>query len=128
MSSPTSVNTRFLVISDTHNFESEEASGRSPFEQPLPRVDVLLHCGDLTHCGGSSSYRKALKLLGTFDAKLKIIIAGNHDLDLDGGYWTTHLGEGDEEADHEGAEEVMTDPWQRKQVSHIWPKECVRSR
>ena len=71
---------RFLVISDTHNLEFADCD--HDFWQVLPRVDVLLHCGDLTHCGGASSYKKALRMLGQFDAELKIVIAGNHDLDL----------------------------------------------
>lgn len=100
--------TRFLIISDTHNFEFKDNADSSPLALPLPRADVVLHCGDLTHCGGASSYKKALKLLGAFDAELKLVIAGNHDLDLDREYWKCHLEEGDEEEDHCRAVEIMT--------------------
>lgn len=110
MSVSSSVRTRFLIISDTHNFEIERESTAFPLNQRFPHADVLLHCGDLTHCGGASSYKKALKLLGSFDAELKLVIAGNHDLDLDKDYWKTHLEEDDEEEDHSRAVDVMTGP------------------
>lgn len=74
--------TTFLIISDTHNFQFDDAVG--PFRLPLPKVDVVLHCGDLTHCGGAASYKKALQMLSAIDAELELVIAGNHDLDLDG--------------------------------------------
>ena len=95
-------------MSDTHNFQFEDNATISlPFNPPLPKADVVLHCGDLTHCGGSSSYKKALKMLGAFDAELKLVIAGNHDLDLDKRYWHTHLDEDDEPEDFSRAMEVM---------------------
>ena len=97
--------TSFLVMSDTHNFEFGDTSAHS--QLPLPKVDVVLHCGDLTHCGGSSSFKKALKMLGAIDAELKLVMAGNHDLDLDKRYWTRHLDEGDEPEDHDRAVNVM---------------------
>ena len=100
--------TRFLILSDTHNLEPDSTD--SPLDHPLPPIDVLFHCGDLTHCGGFSSYKKALRLLSIIDAELKLVIAGNHDLELDKEYWATHLDadEGDEEADHGRAMEIMT--------------------
>ncbi|KAI4114098.1 MAG: hypothetical protein LQ345_005062 [Seirophora villosa] len=102
-----SVPTRFLIISDTHNFEVDGTGlNHHPLNHIL-RADVVLHCGDLTHCGGASSYRKAVKLLASIDAKLKLVIAGNHDLDLDKEFWDTHLDEGDEAEDHDEAMEVM---------------------
>lgn len=109
MSGSSSVSTRFLIISDTHDFEfGDDASGL--LQLPLPKVDVVLHCGDLTHCGGSSSYKKALRMLGAIDAELKLVIAGNHDLDLDESYRNTHLDEDDEPEDHAHAIEIMTGP------------------
>ena len=39
-------------------------------------------------------YKKALKMLGCIDAELKLVIAGNHDISLDGKYWQTHLYQG----------------------------------
>ncbi len=108
---PSTWPTRFLVISDTHNFEFDYTTANSvPLHLPVPKVDVVLHCGDLTHCGGSSSYKKALKMLGAFDAELKLVIGGNHDLDLDKQYWDTHLDEDDEPEDHSRALAVMRGP------------------
>ena len=108
MSKPATILTKFLVISDTHNFQLEEAPTEvSPLRLPLPRVDVVLHCGDLTHCGGLASYKKALKFLGAFDAELKLFMAGNHDLELDQRYWASHLGEDDEVEDHVKATDIV---------------------
>ncbi|KAL6717302.1 hypothetical protein ACLMJK_005217 [Lecanora helva] len=96
-----SVPTNFLVISDTHNFEFEEKP--SPFGSTLPKVDVLLHCGNLTHNAGSSSYMKALRFLGEFDAELKLFMAGSHDSDLDEEYWKARLADFDTMEDHKRA-------------------------
>ncbi|THX39863.1 Metallo-dependent phosphatase [Aureobasidium pullulans] len=107
--SPTS--TSFLVISDTHGVDIHENTAH-PFQLPLPKVDVLLHCGDLTQVGGHGSFRRALKMLGEVDAELKLVIAGNHDLELDGEYWRTHLDEegGDELEEHDQAVAIMKGP------------------
>jgi predicted phosphodiesterase len=75
--------TRFMIISDTHNFEFGKAERYDgPFVQPTPRCDVL-HCGDLTMTGGISDYKKSIRMLASIDAELKLVIAGNHDRDLD---------------------------------------------
>jgi predicted phosphodiesterase len=50
---------------------------------PSPPANILLHCGDLTQVGGLPAYRKAIEDIKTASAELKVIIAGNHDLDLD---------------------------------------------
>ncbi|OQO11793.1 hypothetical protein B0A48_03520 [Cryoendolithus antarcticus] len=107
-STTNNVHTSFLIISDTHNFEAATAEEGCPLAQKMPRVDVLLHCGDLTQVGGLSAYKKALKLLASIDAELKLVIAGNHDLSLDGEYWATHLDEDDDPNEHDEAIEIMT--------------------
>ncbi|KAK4547944.1 hypothetical protein LTR36_010663 [Oleoguttula mirabilis] len=101
--------TRFLILSDTHNFESETAEG-CPLKQQMPRVDVLLHCGDLTQIGGLSAYKGALRMLEPFDAELKLVIAGNHDISLDGEYWRAHLEDDDEPKEHDQVVAIMTGP------------------
>jgi len=109
--------TSFLIMSDTHNLETAKINPDDcPLAKTLPKVDVLLHCGDLTQVGGLSAYKKALRLISSYDAKvhkypqtpalasrhlpallqLKLVIAGNHDISLDGEYWRTHLDEDDE--------------------------------
>lgn len=45
--------------------------------------------------------------MGSFDAELKLVIAGNHDISLDGDYWSTHLGEDDDPEEHQQAVDVM---------------------
>ena len=49
-------------------------------------------------------------MLGAFDAELKLVIAGNHDLELDKEYWMSHLDEGDNAQDHARAVHIMTGP------------------
>ncbi|KAK5126500.1 hypothetical protein LTR08_004765 [Meristemomyces frigidus] len=106
--------TSFLILSDTHNFESETAEDDCPLKHDMPKVDVLLHCGDLTQIGGLSAYKKALRMLEPFDAELKLVIAGNHDISLDGEYWRTHLEDDDEPEEHDQAVAIMTGPLARK--------------
>jgi hypothetical protein len=66
---------RFLVISDTH--------GDWPYKHEAPpQVDVLLRCGDLTKAGGLSSLKIAMENVKSVDVELKLVITGNHDLDL----------------------------------------------
>ncbi|KAL2075177.1 hypothetical protein VTL71DRAFT_119 [Oculimacula yallundae] len=110
----TKISTRFMIISDTHNFafgDAEKVQGS--FKLPTPKVDVLLHCGDLTLRGGLPSYKKLLRMLGLIDAELKLVIAGNHDLDLDKKFWDRkHCSDDDEEdlAQHDEAVKIMTGP------------------
>lgn len=105
------INTSFLIISDTHGLNIHENTAHA-FRLPLPQADVLLHCGDLTQVGGQGPYRQALKMLGEIDAELKLVIAGNHDLELDKDYWLTHLDEeaGDEPEEHDQAVAIMKGP------------------
>ncbi|CAI4218269.1 unnamed protein product [Parascedosporium putredinis] len=55
---------------------------RSPFHLPLPAVDVLIHCGDLTKRSSAEEYRSTMAAIRQVQAPVKIIIAGNHDLSL----------------------------------------------
>jgi len=70
------VNTRVLVLSDTHGMT---LVGRRP-SRP---VDVSIHCGDLTEESKLGEFRTTLELLRTIKAPLKLVIAGNHDFTLD---------------------------------------------
>ncbi|KAF2749225.1 Metallo-dependent phosphatase [Sporormia fimetaria CBS 119925] len=89
-SSSDRIKTRILIISDTHD-ASPVPSGSSPcdvpFRSPLPSADVLLHCGDLTMVGLMDEYEGALAMLSSIDARLKLVIAGNHDISLDAQYY-----------------------------------------
>lgn len=96
--------TRFLIISDTHD------SPNHPFRGPTPKLDVVLHCGDLTQLGSLSEYKRALKILFSIPAELRLVIAGNHDLSLDPRYHQS-LPANEQESkkeEHEQALEIMT--------------------
>ncbi|KAF8905626.1 Metallo-dependent phosphatase-like protein [Mucidula mucida] len=63
--------TRFVCISDTHHHKF-----------PVPHGDVLLHSGDLTNTGKYVEFKTTMEWLYSLPHKVKIIIAGNHDLSL----------------------------------------------
>ncbi|CAA7263429.1 unnamed protein product [Cyclocybe aegerita] len=63
--------TRFVCVSDTHSRSFS-----------VPDGDVLLHAGDLTNTGTVSDFEKTVNWLAELPHKIKIIIAGNHDLTL----------------------------------------------
>ncbi|KAL8911740.1 MAG: hypothetical protein Q9171_003132 [Xanthocarpia ochracea] len=91
-------------MSDTHNLEFNNNNSPQPLTQPTPRADVLLHCGDLTQVGGVSNFKNAIKMLGSIDAELKLVIAGNHDMELDASHWASL----ENPEDHLDAVNVMT--------------------
>jgi predicted phosphodiesterase len=73
--------TRIVCISDTHS------SG----DFNLPNGDILIHAGDLTRKGSHSELKQVLSWLKSLiNFRLKIIIAGNHDVTLDRTYYETH--------------------------------------
>ena len=76
MSSP--VKTRVLLMSDTHGQE---------FDRPLSlgneKIDVVIHCGDLTEHSKLGEFETTLRLFFAIDAPLKLVIPGNHDWWLD---------------------------------------------
>ncbi len=112
MAGDSTIATRFLVLSDTHDFEFT-AETSQPLQLPTPKADVLLHCGDLTQVGGVSSFKRALKMLGNIDAELKLVIPGNHDLELDKPFWAAQRdeeGNAEDPEDHDLAVKAMTGP------------------
>ncbi|KAI4247223.1 MAG: hypothetical protein L6R40_001566 [Gallowayella cf. fulva] len=104
MSSTTKIPTTFLIISDTHNFTFNK-SNRSPLQLPTPQTDVLLHCGDLTEVGGLSNFKNALEMLASIPAELKLVIAGNKDLQLDKAHWDGLIAKSKE------IHSTMIEPW-----------------
>jgi predicted phosphodiesterase len=65
------VKTRVLIISDTHNAplsSREDANPTAPFKSPLPSADLLIHCGDLTMTGQLHEYHRTLDMLAEIDA------------------------------------------------------------
>ena len=112
MAGYSTIATRFLVLSDNHDFEFT-ANTSQPLQLPTPKADVLLHCGDLTQVGGVSSFKRALKMLGSIDAELKLVIPGNHDLELDKAFWAAQRdedGNAEDPEDHNLAVKSMTGP------------------
>ena len=74
---------RFLILSDTHS---------AHLPSTLPARDVLLHCSDTTEDSTPPSVSKALQSLGQIDAKLKLVIAGNHEMSLGKAYYISESG------------------------------------
>ncbi|CZS93844.1 probable metallophosphoesterase domain-containing protein 2 [Rhynchosporium agropyri] len=94
------VPTRIMVISDTHEHSFDGNS--------LPDADVLIHTGDLTNFGELSSLRECVRMIGTIDAKIKLIIAGNHDISLDKIRRVDNMTDDEYSKYHEEAIEIMT--------------------
>ena len=70
---------KVVCISDTHN------------TQPvLPDGDLLLHAGDLTEWGSFDEMQSQLTWLSSQPHKYKVVIAGNHDVLLDGDFLETN--------------------------------------
>ncbi|KAF7868554.1 hypothetical protein EAF04_005085 [Stromatinia cepivora] len=88
----TKIPTRIMIISDTHSFEFSNPDIPFSLSKIPPDIDILLHCGDLTRVGGLSEYRGALQMLKQIPAKLKLVIAGNHDCTLDKAWVLRSLG------------------------------------
>lgn len=83
-SQPTTVKTRVLIISDTHNATLRPSNETGfGFREPMHEADILIHCGDLTVTGKLHEYEKTISMLVSIKAELKIVIAGNHDTSLD---------------------------------------------
>lgn len=64
---------KFVAISDTHGCHCQ---------LNLPEGDVLLHAGDVCDQGNTNQVKEFLEWLDELDYKHKIIIRGNHDIDL----------------------------------------------
>ncbi|KAG4429483.1 hypothetical protein IFR05_015034 [Cadophora sp. M221] len=97
---PSTVSTRVMVISDTHEHSFDGST--------LPDVDVLLHTGDMTNFGELDSLRECIRMMGTVNAKLKLVIAGNHDISLDKTRRVENMTDDDYSRYHEAAVEIMT--------------------
>jgi hypothetical protein len=101
------VKTRFLILSDTHGAITSELTekeqemldaiagddsvlyrldSKMAFRKPLPKADVVLHCGDLTGHSKVYEFQRTFQMIRDIDAPLKLVIAGNHDGLLDPAY------------------------------------------
>ncbi|ESO91941.1 hypothetical protein LOTGIDRAFT_121668 [Lottia gigantea] len=68
---------RFVCISDTHTVLE-----KTP-DYHLPPGDVLIHAGDFSNIGRPNEIQRFNTYLGTLPYKVKIVIAGNHDMTFD---------------------------------------------
>ncbi|PYI31264.1 Metallo-dependent phosphatase [Aspergillus indologenus CBS 114.80] len=73
---PSTIKTRFLILSDTHGHELPEECSQH-------HADVVIHCGDLTDCSYLTEFQTTIQQLQRLDAPLKLVIPGNHDFTLD---------------------------------------------
>lgn len=106
---PERIKTRILIISDTHGAKPKPRLETTPstedefsqediirvvtgYREPLPEVDVVLHCGDLTKRTRVPEYQKTFEMLRAISAPLKLAIAGNHDVTLDEDFWVHKWG------------------------------------
>ncbi|KAF7629227.1 Metallophos domain-containing protein [Meloidogyne graminicola] len=69
---------RFVCISDTHEKMDEVLD-------LIPDGDILIHAGDFTEAGDVSSVIKFNQQIGKLPHKVKIVIAGNHELGFEDG-------------------------------------------
>lgn len=85
------IRTRVLILSDTHSALPDLTKQPNlSYSHPFPPADVAIHAGDLTSTGKLVEHERALTLLRSLPAPLKIVIPGNHDLTLDTEYCSTH--------------------------------------
>jgi hypothetical protein len=94
----------FLILSDTHELELGDERF-PPRREPFPSVDVVLHCGDFMDNGSIDALHKGLYMLSSFEAELRLVIAGNHEATLDRKFY---LKEGGSMQVYRDAREVMT--------------------
>ncbi|KAL5339058.1 Metallo-dependent phosphatase-like protein [Aspergillus crustosus] len=102
---PKTSRTRLLLLSDTHTTPPAPQTFQTPYSHPLPPAQILLHAGDITKVGLRSEHTLMLETLKRHPAELKIIIAGNHDITLDQGYynrvgWLRHRYRAPNQQDH----------------------------
>lgn len=72
---------KVVSISDTHG------KHLSPLMPSIPDGDILIHSGDMTMRGEPSQIKATVQWMAALPHKVKIMIAGNHDLTLDKEYF-----------------------------------------
>lgn len=70
---PPAKTVRIVIVSDTHNGYPQ-----------LPEGDIFIHCGDMTSRGTLKEIDTVCGYIKSLPFKHKIVIAGNHDICLDG--------------------------------------------
>lgn len=80
------VTTSILILSDTHGM-----TFGPDWVKPSRKVDVAIHCGDITQESKLDEFMTGITLLKDIDASLKLVIAGNHEITLDTPVFQKHL-------------------------------------
>jgi Icc-related predicted phosphoesterase len=91
---------RVMIISDTHEHSFDGTT--------MPQIDILIHTGDMTNFGDLDALKQSVKMMGTIEAELKLVIAGNHDISLDKTHRVENMSEEEYSKYHEAALEIMT--------------------
>ncbi|CCG83666.1 Ser/Thr protein phosphatase family protein [Taphrina deformans PYCC 5710] len=73
---------KFVVVSDTHSHPD--------WTTRVPDGDVFVHCGDLTRGGTPDQLRSVYEEIAALPHRIKVVIAGNHDLGLDPSFIERH--------------------------------------
>lgn len=71
-----------MLVSDTHSCWD--------WTRTLPAGDVFIHSGDLTLAGTKEQLERAFQEIKSLPHKIKLVIAGNHDLGLDRNFVNKH--------------------------------------
>eukprot|EP01063_Lacrimia_lanifica_P039136 TRINITY_DN851_c1_g2_i1.p1 TRINITY_DN851_c1_g2~~TRINITY_DN851_c1_g2_i1.p1 ORF type:complete len:349 (+),score=107.76 TRINITY_DN851_c1_g2_i1:52-1047(+) len=69
---------RFVCVSDTHGLHRRV---------DVPDGDVLIHAGDFTNTGEREQVEDFVAWLAGLPHKTKVVVAGNHDVTMDVGYY-----------------------------------------
>ncbi|WIA43846.1 hypothetical protein OEZ86_010261 [Tetradesmus obliquus] len=75
------VSATIVCVSDTHC---------RPLQGQLPHGDILLHAGDFSNTGTLAEVQAFLHWLQQQPHRLKVVIAGNHDVTLDAAFYDRH--------------------------------------
>lgn len=89
---PSTTKTRLCLISDTHTLPPNPPTTSTGYRNPLPPSNILLHAGDITKVSYRIEHEAMISMLKSAPAELKLIIAGNHDISLDPGYFYSPAG------------------------------------
>jgi len=96
------VPTRVMIISDTHEHSFDGTT--------MPQADILIHAGDLSNFGELDAFKDSVNMIGTIEAELKWVTAGNHDISLDKTHRVENMSEEEYSKYHETALQIMTGP------------------
>lgn len=73
---------RIVAVSDTHSHPH--------WTRDIPPGDVFIHCGDLTRAGTRGQLERVWDEIAGLPHRVKLVVAGNHDLGLDGDFCRRH--------------------------------------